>query len=127
MPISRAQLLFNFKLAQLKLEQAKKDELRWRILVAQTFDTVVIGTNTSDDGLVKMIARVNVTLDKDKSKITATMCKFAKEFANELNENLITWDYKLSVPEYNNLSEAAKIALADIITITPGTPSVTLI
>lgn len=118
--------VLNLKLWQRRLERAKKWEMFWRMTVVTSFDEIILGTNTSEDGHVKVIAKVTVSLDKDKEKIQRVMTAFAQQFPNEITERLITWEYKLSETEYHRLSYDAKSALADILTIKPATPTVTV-
>lgn len=126
MAITRAELLYNFDRAVKALARAKVIEMRWRMLVAKTFNNVCIGTNTSDDGQVKMVAKVSISLDKDKAKIQQTMYKLVTAFSDRNFDNLISWEYKLNEPEYQALPDEAKRIIGDILTIKPATPQVKL-
>lgn len=127
--IPRHILLFNFRLAQLRLEAAKRDEMRWRVLVAfECFADVSIGTNTSSDGLVKLIAKENISLDKDKEKVRLVINKLQNKCgATDNLAGLFDWDWKFSETVYRQLSDNAKTILAEILTIKAATPTVSLV
>jgi hypothetical protein len=125
--ISNAELLHNFAIAKAKLAAAKIEELRWRMLVAlHCFSgEIKLGTNWSDDGAVKMVAKVNVSLTKDKLTIHRVMSAFATEYPQDAS-NILDWEWKLSETAYHSLPDAAKAMLGDMLIIKPATPSVRL-
>jgi hypothetical protein len=125
--ITRAQLLFNFRLAQIRLDAAKAIEMRWRMLVTATFDNVRIGANVSDDGAVKMIARVGVKLDDNRDKVSAAMSKIASEFPDINFNDIVDWKYTISQTGFLALPDEVQTYLSDIVTITPGTPTVSIV
>jgi len=125
--ITRDQLLYNFRLAQLRLEAAKANEMRWRMVVASTFDNVQRGTNTSADGRVKLVSKVNVNLIKDRDLIQATLTKYQAEFGADAPTGFIEWQFKLSDTAFLALDDRYQIALSDIVTITPATPTVSIV
>lgn len=125
--ITRAELLHNLALAQLRLAKAKAEEIRWRMLVAlKLFPNPVIGTNWTAEKDCKMVAKVNISFNKDKTLVTETMTKAVQAFPSEAASigNAVDWEYVFKEVEYNALSDEAKKALAPLLTIKPATPTI---
>ena len=127
--ITRAELLHNFAIAKMNLARAKATELRWRVLVAlHCFPgEIKLGTNWSDDGAVKLINKVTVSLDKDKAKVQAVMSQLVAAYPDATDaHNLVTWEYKFDVTAYHLQPDEIKTILAPLLTIKPALPTVTL-
>lgn len=123
MQMSRAQLLHHFVLAKLRLTQAKKIELRWRMLVAlRLFPNPFIGANV--DGEVTLTVRENYKLDQDMARINTTLDRIAHECPSDAISNLLSYTKTVKKEAYDALSPKAKQILSDVLTITPGLPTV---
>lgn len=123
--VSRQELLHNLALAQLKLANAKVEEMRWRMLVATTlFKDVNIGTNWTPAGDCKLVAKVNVSFSKDKELINRTVSEASKRFPDNVWSAVFDWQYTFNESEYHALPNEAKIAVAPLLTIKPATPTV---
>lgn len=123
--ISRAELIYNYKLRKAALKRAQDAEKTWRLILATTlFETVELGTNWTAERDVKLTTSVNITLTKDTDLIARTMQAAEKQFPTLNFEPLFKWEMKFVETEYNALSEVAKIAVAPMLTIKPGLPSI---
>lgn len=122
------ELIHNWRIAKLRLAIAKKEEMRWRILIAtQLFPEVETGTNWYKDE-VKLIAKENYTLDKNEALLKDTLTNLWNQFPDERNAITALVEWKPSFVEtiYRTLSEAAKSVFAAVLTIKEATPAVSL-
>lgn len=123
--ITRNELLHNLALAQLKLANAKIEEMRWRMLVATTlFKDVNIGTNWTPEGDCKLVAKINISFSKDKELINRTLSEAGRKFPAAPLTAVFDWQYTFNESEYHALPNEAKIAVAPLLTIKPATPTV---
>jgi hypothetical protein len=123
--VSHAALIAGHRLAQLRLQLAQAEELRWRTLIAtHLFPNAVVGTNTN--GNVKLAIRENLTLEKDQTKIFTTMNSVLAAFPDDAKTiaGLIETKYEIKPAVWNILSDTIKSQLASIVTSKPGLPSV---
>lgn len=121
--IGIGQLKHNWHLAKMRLTFAKKEELRWRMLVAlQLFPDAKIGANTAH-GLT-LTTSENYTLEKDTNKIGNVLQRIVTECPDDLTVyTLVSYAPTLSKPAYEALSDKAKSIFAEVLTIKPATPS----
>jgi hypothetical protein len=122
------ELIHNWRLAKLRLDRAKKDEMRWRTLIAiQLFPNVEIGTNWYKDE-VKLVAKENYTLHKSEEFIKSTLQSMWQEFEDERQviEELVQWKPSFKEPVYRNLTDEAKNVFAAVLTIKEAAPAVSL-
>jgi hypothetical protein len=123
---SRAQLLYTYALAKARLKRAKEAEAKWRVIIATTlFDDVVIGTNWTPEHDVKLVTKLNISLVKD-ADIVAVMTAACAKFP-EVNFNpIFKTELKFVESEYHLLPDEAKLAVAPLLIIKPGLPTITL-
>lgn len=126
MNISIAQLRTNFAIAVLRLKYAKANELRWRMLLAQTFVNPRIGVNRSADNEVVMICKETYTIDKDMNKVANVFNRLKAECPNDTIDSLVKFNPVLEKATYDALSEQAKQIFAEVLTIKPGLPSISV-
>lgn len=122
------EIIHNWRIAKQRLDRAKKDEMRWRMLIAmQLFPEVELGTNWYKDE-VKLIAKENYTLDKDRDKVSAVWSKVLAECPDDAANLaiLIDWSMSLNKAVYEAMSEKAQSIFAAVLTIKEATPAVSL-
>lgn len=127
-PINRAQLRFNWQRAKQRLDAAKAEEMRWRILMANEFLPIdaKLGTNYSDDGTVKIITKENVTLDKDKNRVSTFVNGVQQKHTINLS-HVFFWQWSFSESNYRDLPHDVQLDLAPILTIKAATPVVEIV
>lgn len=125
--ISRDQLRSNYALAKLRLDRAKEEEIRWRMLVVLEFtpETPKLGRNWSDDGTVAIIIKENITLEKNIDKVKGLINTVQNQFQYNLSA-VFGWQYTVSDAAYRLLPSDIQTALAPVLIIKAGTPSVEL-
>ena len=122
------ELIVNWRLAKLRLAQAKRDELSWRNLIAkQLFPHAELGTNWYGDE-AKLVAKENFTLDRNEELVAETLAEVFAKYTDEQRTISCVVEYRPSFkePAYRLLSDAAKQAFASVLTIKPGLPTVSL-
>lgn len=125
MQISRAELIYTYKIRKAALTRAQEAEKTWRLLLATTlFDVVEIGTNWTPQRDVKLVTSINITLSKDTALITRTMQAAEKQFPTLNFQPLFRSKLEFVESEYNALPDIAKLAIAPLLTIKPGLPSI---
>lgn len=128
MQMTRAELIFNYKLRKQRLIAAQEAEKTWRLLLATTlFDDVVIGTNWTVERDIKLVTSVNITLTKDMELISRTMQAVEKQFPTLNFQPLFSNKLSFVDSEYNALPDEAKISIAPILTIKNGLPSLEIV
>lgn len=129
MSLSPWQIIGSWRLAKLRLDQAKKIEMEWRVLTAHDFfPDPVIGANNNDDYQLKLTLTESVTLEKDTEKLFAALRETAKLYPEDMPtlKLLLDTKYSLNRKAFDALSEQAKLALAAVVTIKQGAPALKL-
>lgn len=111
-----------------RLDAAKKDEMKWRNLIAANiFSHAVIGTNRatiSGDEDLRLVRKQNVTMKWDEVKWSTMWFKATPEQQAELSK-LVQQEWTFDQTAYKSLSDAAKKLVDDcgILEIKDGTPT----
>jgi hypothetical protein len=74
---------------------------------------------------LKLDRPMNYTMDKDNGLVTAALSKLAEVNPGAAQE-LMRWEAVCSTGAYKKLTDEERLIVAPVITIKPGTPSLTL-
>lgn len=133
-PEERDALLLRWQNAKNALELAKETELELRNeIVAGVFDpTKEEGTETFELGngyKIKAVKKLNYTLNNEDDAVDRALTKIEKLGAEGkfIADRLVKWKPDLSISEYRQLGDKYKKHIDEVLTVKPGTPSLTLI
>lgn len=123
---TRQEILHNWRISKLRLDACKKSEMEWRVAACATFfPDPIIGTNTYQDGSLKLVLTETITLEKDAEKLYAGIRAVAVAKPDELLvlNHLLYMKPALAKPAFEQLSAEAQKLLAPVITIKQSAPA----
>lgn len=127
----RDALLSKWHQAVKVLEAAKATELELRnAAVKALFDGTKSGTQSIDLGngyKVKAVVKFNYSLDKEKIDGALAKMEAMGDEGKLLASRLVKWSPSLSTTEYKELPAKYVGIIDDVLTISPGTPSLELV
>jgi hypothetical protein len=123
-------LIAAWRIAKARLKRAKEQEQTLRLLLVNSaFPDPVLGTQYDSTKAIKLVAKLNYTVENDPSKINAVLKEIAIAFPNlaESLGGLISWNPRLSVAQYESLPDGAQAIFNRLLTIKPAMPQLSFV
>lgn len=125
--LSRDDQILAWNEAKKELDALKEREMEMRKhIVSSQFDEDKVGTQNVELGngwKLKAVTTVRYNVERDTEKVDDVLDQLEDWQA----ERLVKWKPELSVSEYKKLDDADREKVDSILTIVPGSPTLTLV